>query len=98
MEKIKNRIRELRKIKNITQGELAQMSCVTRQTINAIENSKYNPTLEFAMKLAKLLDVHVDKLFILEDNKQSIWLFRRKSFFLNLMCDVFVTKYSLRWF
>lgn len=62
-----NRIRELRKIKNITQEELAQILCVTRQTINAIENNKYNPTLELAMKLAKLLGVYVDELFILED-------------------------------
>lgn len=62
-----NRIRELRKIKNMTQEELAKISGVTRQTINAIENSKYNPTLELAIKLARLLGVHVDELFILED-------------------------------
>lgn len=62
-----NRIKELRKIKNITQEELAQILSVTRQTINAIENNKYNPTLELAMKLAKLLGVHVDELFIMED-------------------------------
>lgn len=68
MQKMKNRIRELRKIKNLTQQELAQILCVTRQTINAIENNKYNPTLELAMNLAKLLNVHVDELFILEDN------------------------------
>lgn len=64
---MKNRIRELRKKKKITQEELAKILCVTRQTINAIENNKYNPTLELAMKLAKLLGVHVDELFILED-------------------------------
>lgn len=39
---------------------------VTRQTINAIENEKYNPTLELAMKLAKLLNTTVDELFILD--------------------------------
>ena len=38
---------------------------VTRQTINAIENEKYSPTLELAMKLAKLLNTTVDELFIL---------------------------------
>lgn len=62
-----NRIRELRKAKKMTQEELARILCVTRQTINAIENSKYNPTLELAIKLARLLGVHVDELFILED-------------------------------
>ncbi|AHF06216.1 helix-turn-helix transcriptional regulator [Desulfitobacterium metallireducens] len=61
-----NRIRELRKTKNMTQEELAKISGVTRQTINAIENSKYNPTLELAIKLARLLGVHIDELFILE--------------------------------
>lgn len=65
--KMKNKIRELRKTKNITQEELAQMLSVTRQTINAIENNKYNPTLELAMKLAKLLNVRVEELFMLED-------------------------------
>ncbi|BBB46952.1 hypothetical protein Pelsub_P0179 [Pelolinea submarina] len=39
---------------------------VTRQTINAIENNKYNPTLELAMKLAKFLDVRVEELFFLD--------------------------------
>jgi len=37
---------------------------VSRQTINAIENNKYDPTLSLAFKLAKALDVTVDKLFI----------------------------------
>ncbi|MEA4900998.1 helix-turn-helix transcriptional regulator [Desulfitobacterium sp.] len=62
-----NRIKELRKEKNMTQEELAQILCVTRQTINAIENNKYNPTLELALKLAKLFCVHVEELFILEN-------------------------------
>jgi len=38
---------------------------VTRQTINAIENEKYNPTLELAMRLALLLNTTVEELFIL---------------------------------
>lgn len=40
---------------------------VTRQTIIAVENNKYNPTLELAMKLAKLLDTPVEEIFQLEE-------------------------------
>lgn len=60
---MKNRIREFRKIKNITQDELARNIGVTRQTINAIENEKYSPTLLLAIKLAKYLEVPVEELF-----------------------------------
>jgi len=40
---------------------------VTRQTINAIENNKYNPTLELAMKLARFLETSVEELFLIDD-------------------------------
>lgn len=40
---------------------------VSRQTIIAIENDKYNPTLELAMKIAKLLQLHIDDLFFLDE-------------------------------
>ena len=52
---MENRIKELRKQMGLRQEDLAQQLGVTRQTINAIENNKYNPTLELAMRLARLL-------------------------------------------
>lgn len=58
-----NHIKELRTAKKITQGELAVMCGVTRQTINAIENNKYDPTLNLAFSLAKALQTTVDILF-----------------------------------
>lgn len=64
---MKNNIKELRKKLGIRQEDVAKALGVTRQTINAIENDKYNPTLELAMKLARLLETPVEKLFILED-------------------------------
>lgn len=64
---MKNNIRELRKKLDFRQEDMANILGVTRQTINAIENEKYNPTLELAMKLAKLLNTTVEKLFILGD-------------------------------
>lgn len=62
---MENRIRELRKSRKLTQEDLALRLNVTRQTINAIENNKYNPTLELAMKLARLLETPVEEIFIL---------------------------------
>ena len=63
---MKNKIRELRKKIGFRQEDLANSLGVTRQTINAIENEKYSPTLELAIKLAKLLNTTVEELFTLE--------------------------------
>jgi len=60
---MKNRIRELRKTKNYRQEDIANEVGVTRQTINAIENDKYDPTLSLAFKLAHFLETTVDELF-----------------------------------
>jgi len=63
---MRNKIKAYRKEKGLRQEDVALAVDVTRQTINAIENNKYNPTLELAMKLAKFFDVKVEELFILE--------------------------------
>ncbi len=63
---MKNVILEKRKKKKLTQEELANLVGVTRQTILAIENDKYDPTLKLAMMLAKVLNTTVDELFTLE--------------------------------
>ena len=63
---MKNNIRELRKQLGFRQEDIATAAGVTRQTINAVENEKYSPTLELAMKLAKLLNTTVDELFKLD--------------------------------
>ena len=65
---MKNVIKQLRKAAGYRQGEdMANLLGVSRQTIIAIENDKYNPTLELAMKIGKLLNRHVDDIFFLED-------------------------------
>ncbi len=51
----------------LRQEDLANRLGVTRQTINAIENEKYNPTLELAIKLSRLLQSPVEELFTLEE-------------------------------
>ena len=60
---MENRIRELRKSIKLSQEELAKLCNVSRQTINAIENDKYDPTLQLAFDLARNLSVTVDELF-----------------------------------
>lgn len=60
---MENIIADLRKEKGWTQAELAGACKVTRQTINAIENKKYDPTLQLAFALARALDTTVDALF-----------------------------------
>lgn len=53
-----------------TQVKMAEDLQVTRQTINAIEKNKYNPSLELALKLIDYFDVPIDKLFILEEDEK----------------------------
>ncbi|MHC5375824.1 helix-turn-helix transcriptional regulator [Enterococcus sp. LJL120] len=60
---MKNIIKEKRTQIKLSQEELAKKCNVSRQTINAIENNKYDPTLSLAFNLAKELGVTVDELF-----------------------------------
>jgi putative transcriptional regulator len=60
---MKNKIKEYRKQQGISQETLSKKLNVSRQTINAIENNKYDPTLTLAFKLAKLFNTTVDELF-----------------------------------
>ena len=64
---MKNRIKALRKAIGCRQEDLAATMGVSRQTIIAIENDKYNPSLELAMRLARYLETPVEELFLLED-------------------------------
>ena len=64
---MKNNIKQLRKSEGLRQEDMAKILGVSRQTIIAIENDKYNPTLELAMKIARFLQLHVEEIFILED-------------------------------
>ncbi|CIY27343.1 helix-turn-helix transcriptional regulator [Streptococcus pneumoniae] len=62
-----NRVKEFRKELGISQLELAKDSGVSRQTINMIENDKYNPTLELCLNLARSLQTDLNSLFWKED-------------------------------
>ncbi len=60
---MENKIRIRRKELDLSQEELAKKCGVSRQTVNAIENNKYDPTLSLAFRLAKELQLTVDELF-----------------------------------
>ena len=61
---MENIIRNKRKELGLSQEDLAKKCGVSRQTVNAIENNKYDPTLALAFCLAKELQITVDELFI----------------------------------
>ena len=63
---MKNRIAALRAERGWTQAELAQRISVSRQTINAIETEKYDPSLPLALKIGRLFGQCVEKIFTLE--------------------------------
>ncbi|WP_191980754.1 helix-turn-helix transcriptional regulator [Loigolactobacillus backii] len=58
-----NRVRYYRRKKGLTQLTLARAIGVSRQTINLIENDKYNPSLDLIIKLAKVLGTDLNSLF-----------------------------------
>lgn len=60
---MKNTIHDKRKSQGLSQEELAKRCGVSRQTVNAIENNKYDPTLVLAFSLAQELNTTVDELF-----------------------------------
>ncbi|WP_200904892.1 helix-turn-helix transcriptional regulator [Exiguobacterium sp. BMC-KP] len=66
---VKNHIKERRLAAQLSQQELADRCQVSRQTINAIENNKYDPTLQLAFNIAKVLQTQVDHLFIAEQEE-----------------------------
>ena len=63
---MKNRIRELRQKLNMTQEELATAAGVRRETIVFLEQGKYNPSLQLAHQVAKILEGTIDGIFMFE--------------------------------
>lgn len=60
---MKNRLRELRATKQWSQADLAGKLGVSRQTINAIETERYEPSLGLAFKLARLFKLSIEEIF-----------------------------------
>ena len=60
---MKNRIRELRVERGLSQAELAAVAAVSRQTINSIETERYTPSLPLAITLARFFGMTVEEVF-----------------------------------
>lgn len=61
---MKSRLRELREKRGWSQGELGDLLDVSRQTINAIETEKYDPSLPLAFKIARLFNLRIETIFL----------------------------------
>lgn len=61
---MKSRVRELREKQGWSQGELADLLEVSRQTVNAIETEKYDPSLPLAFKIARLFNMRIETIFL----------------------------------
>lgn len=66
---METKIRQLRQNKGLTQQELADAAKVTRQTINALENARYNPSLLLAYKITKILGKNsIEEVFMFDED------------------------------
>lgn len=63
---LKTNLDKLRKLKGLTQEEFAKELKVSRQTVSAIENGKYNPSLDLAFEIALYFNKTVEEIFIYE--------------------------------
>jgi putative transcriptional regulator len=62
-----NRLRDLRERKGWSQGELAEQLDVSRQTVNALETGKYDPSLPLAFRIARLFGKPIESIFLPEE-------------------------------
>ena len=65
--KMENKLKDLRQKRQVSQNALAEALFVSRQTINSIENGKFDPSLTLAIKLTRFFEVSLDEIFIYED-------------------------------
>jgi putative transcriptional regulator len=65
---MKNRLRVLRAERKWSQAEVAERLGVSRQTVNAVETEKYEPSITLAFKMARLFDTRIEDIFQPDDN------------------------------
>jgi putative transcriptional regulator len=66
---VKNRLRDLRAERGWSQADLAEKLDVSRQTVNAIETEKYDPSLPLAFKIAELFGMRIEEVFVANHKK-----------------------------
>jgi len=67
---IRNKVRDLRAAREMTQQQLADRIDLTRQTVIAIEGDKYSPSLETAFRIANVFGVPLEQVFQYQDNRK----------------------------
>ena len=67
---MKNRLEELRKQRGIKQEELASALELSRQTIDSLENGRYNPSIQLAFKIARYFHMTIEEIFIYEEESK----------------------------
>ncbi len=70
MKRLKNNLKDYREKGNYSQERLAKELGVSRQTIISIEKGRYNPSLPLALHIAKIFNVYVEDIFILEEGDE----------------------------
>lgn len=68
---MRNRLKELRATRSWNQGDLADRLGVSRQSVNAIETSKYDPSLPLAFRIADLFELPIEAIFLRDDMPPS---------------------------
>ncbi|MCF6464843.1 helix-turn-helix transcriptional regulator [Clostridium sp. Cult2] len=68
---MKNRLREIRISKGLSQEELAETLEVSRQTISSLENGRYNPSILLAFKIARFFGMSIEDIFIYEGDENG---------------------------
>ena len=66
MDSFKSHVKKYRLLKEMTQDELAKSVGIRRETIGRLEQAKYNPSLELAVKISRVLEVPIEELFQFE--------------------------------
>ncbi|WP_312370613.1 helix-turn-helix transcriptional regulator [Lachnoclostridium sp.] len=68
---MKNRIRELRELKGLTQEQLGELVRTSRQAINAIETEKFEPSIWLAYDISNVFGCSIEEVFIFEESKRK---------------------------
>lgn len=67
---LRNRLKEYRAKTNVNQSDFGNMVGVSRQTISQIERGDYSPSVTLALKIAKVLNAHVEDIFFYEEDEK----------------------------
>jgi len=66
---MQNRLEEIRRLRNLTQEQLAEDLEVSRQTIGSLENGRYNPSIVLAFRIARYFGMTIEEIFIEQEEK-----------------------------